>query len=140
MFIITYFIHVLIIKLIIVESLLAKVQKPVWMICLSYILSIRFLATGDSYSTIANSFRVGASTVVEIVRTTCSVLWSVVQPVVMQQPDKQKWIEIDYEFEKNGSFLIVVVVVVLLLVDFSSPTKVVIQLLFSPLWMRFTVL
>ena len=46
----------------------------------------RFLATVDCYSTIANSFRVGSSTIVEIVRTTCLALWDVLQPTVMRPP------------------------------------------------------
>uniref|UniRef100_A0A3B3HNM8 DDE Tnp4 domain-containing protein n=1 Tax=Oryzias latipes TaxID=8090 RepID=A0A3B3HNM8_ORYLA len=36
---------------------------------------LRFLSTGDSYCTIASSFRLGVSTVASIVRETCDALW-----------------------------------------------------------------
>ena len=64
----------------------------------------RFLATGDSYSTIANSFRVGSSTIVEIIRTTCLALWDVLQPTVMRPPDQKRWLQIASDFEKKWQF------------------------------------
>ena len=39
-----------------------------------YILFFRFLATGDSFKTIAFSYRVGHSTVFNVVNETCKVL------------------------------------------------------------------
>ena len=43
----------------------------------------RFLATGDSYTTIAFSYRVGLQTVCNIVNETCDAIWKRLQPLYM---------------------------------------------------------
>ena len=40
----------------------------------------RFLATGDSYPSLAFGFRVGISTIHYIIKDTCTILWKVLQP------------------------------------------------------------
>jgi hypothetical protein len=47
---------------------------------------------------------VGSSTIVEIVRTTCSALWNVLQPIVMLAPDEQRWLRIAADFERKWQF------------------------------------
>jgi hypothetical protein len=49
-------------------------------------LFFRFLATGDSFSTIGHSFRMGFSTVSSIVAEVCDVIWQRLQPTYMPQP------------------------------------------------------
>jgi hypothetical protein len=51
----------------------------------------RFLATGDSYSTISTSFRVGKATVAMIVKETFEAIWEKPQPFDMPNPDKNHW-------------------------------------------------
>jgi len=47
----------------------------------------RFLASGDSFQTIAFSFRLHKSTVLGIVAETCSALLNLLQPIYMPVPD-----------------------------------------------------
>ena len=46
----------------------------------------RYLATGDSQSSIAFSYRVGKSTVSNIINETCSAIWEVLMPKVLKPP------------------------------------------------------
>ena len=45
-----------------------------------------FLATGDSYLTLAGRFRLGISMVAEIVKETCDHIWEELQPTYMKPP------------------------------------------------------
>ena len=54
----------------------------------------RLLASGNSFRTIAYSFRLHKSTVSGIIDETCSALWNVLQPICMPVPDCEnglKW-------------------------------------------------
>ncbi|XP_052864342.1 uncharacterized protein LOC128270952 [Anopheles cruzii] len=52
---------------------------------------LRYLATGDSFQTIAISFRMGISTVTGIVGQVCEQIWNVLQPVAMPAPTRHTW-------------------------------------------------
>nr|XP_039249583.1 protein ANTAGONIST OF LIKE HETEROCHROMATIN PROTEIN 1-like isoform X3 [Styela clava]XP_039249584.1 protein ANTAGONIST OF LIKE HETEROCHROMATIN PROTEIN 1-like isoform X3 [Styela clava] len=68
-------------------------------------VTLRFLATGDSYRTIANSYRLGISTVSLIVPDTCRAIWDTLQPMVMQCPSTQAaWTTIGNDFEARWQF------------------------------------
>ena len=67
-------------------------------------VSSRFLAAGDSYRTIVFSYRVGKTTVVNVVRETCSALWTVLQSTVMPFPDQEMWAAIATDFRCNWNF------------------------------------
>lgn len=54
----------------------------------------RFLATGDSYFSIANSYYVGVTTVFSIIQEVLPLIWTILQPVVMLEPDKEALLEI----------------------------------------------
>ena len=56
-------------------------HKTIVYIILNY--CFRYLATGDSHQTIAFSFRVGRSTVSNIVKEVCQELWNVLQPLYL---------------------------------------------------------
>jgi len=56
------------------------------------------LATGDSFKTISFSYRLGHSTVYEIVTDTCKVLVDKLMTEVMPLPTENKWREIADEF------------------------------------------
>ena len=49
----------------------------------------RYLATGDSYTSIANSFRIGVSTTSNIIHETTSAIWNVLQPIYLPAPTEQ---------------------------------------------------
>ena len=49
-------------------------------------VTLRFLATGDSMQTIAFSYRLGHSTVCNIIKDTCDALWCVLAPEYLRTP------------------------------------------------------
>lgn len=49
------------------------------------------MATGDSFQTIAFSFRLGRPTVSIIVKEVCREIWNVIQPVYLPPPTTQTW-------------------------------------------------
>ncbi|CAH2088993.1 unnamed protein product [Euphydryas editha] len=67
-------------------------------------VTMRYLATGDSFKTIAESFRLGYTTVQEIIHTTCPALWEVLSKMVMPIPDEEKWKKIEKEFNEKWNY------------------------------------
>ncbi|KAJ8891096.1 hypothetical protein PR048_010606 [Dryococelus australis] len=49
-------------------------------------VALRYLATGDSYSTIGHSFRIGFSSVSIIVEEVCNAIWKRLQPICLPEP------------------------------------------------------
>ena len=65
----------------------------------------RYLATGDSQASLAYSYRVGKSTVSNIIHETCSALWEVLMPQVLRAPSTQsQWRSIAVEFFQLWNF------------------------------------
>lgn len=64
----------------------------------------RFLATGDSYSTIGHSFRVGFTTVSAIVSEVCEAIWYRLQPISMPEPTEMIWEQSVHSFEEKWQF------------------------------------
>ena len=59
-------------------------------------VTIRYLTTGDSMQTIAFSFRLGHSTMCEIIDDTCDAIWKVVSVDYLRTPStKQEWKRMD---------------------------------------------
>ena len=54
-------------------------------------LNFSFLATGDSYNTLATRFRVGVSTIQKVVNATCAAIWDELQEGYMPVPDINHW-------------------------------------------------
>ncbi|KAL0152824.1 hypothetical protein M9458_051864 [Cirrhinus mrigala] len=71
-----------------------------------YSLSIclRYLATGDSFRTIAFSYRVGHSTVAGIVQDVASAIWEVLVEDTMPVPKKEDWRAIADQFYARWNF------------------------------------
>lgn len=67
-------------------------------------LHYRFLATGDSYKTIAFSYRVGFSTVVGIVKEVCEALWSCLVGEYMPFSGTEEWRAIAEDFQELWNF------------------------------------
>ncbi|KAK0138711.1 Protein ANTAGONIST OF LIKE HETEROCHROMATIN PROTEIN 1 [Merluccius polli] len=72
-------------------------------ICLPWIC-LRFLATGDSYRTIACSYRVGVSTVARIVTQVTKVIWDALVPEFMPVPTTEDWRSIAEGFHRRWAF------------------------------------
>lgn len=64
----------------------------------------RFLATGDSFKTIGESFRLGYSTIQEIIHTTCAVIWEVLSKLVMREPIEETWKKISEALQNKWNF------------------------------------
>ena len=63
-----------------------------------------FLATGDSYLTLAGRFRLGISTVAEIVQETCDHIWEELNATYMKPPTVQDWRRIQMRFNTIWQF------------------------------------
>ncbi|XP_073446531.1 uncharacterized protein [Dendrobates tinctorius] len=57
------------------------------------LVRLRFLATGESLSSLHFQFRLGISTLSGIVANTCRALWDVLCPEFMPLPTVEKWLE-----------------------------------------------
>ncbi|XP_059923546.1 uncharacterized protein LOC132469572 [Gadus macrocephalus] len=64
----------------------------------------RFLATGDSFRTIATSFRVGASTVASIVSDGVTAIWDCLVEEFIAVPTTEDWRLIAQQFEEQWNF------------------------------------
>ncbi|XP_069588461.1 uncharacterized protein [Ranitomeya imitator] len=63
-----------------------------------------FLATGESYTSLHLQFRVGKSTISQIVRCTCAVIWQKLQPIVMPCPTEETWLQVAAGFQSVANF------------------------------------
>ncbi|XP_050437787.1 uncharacterized protein LOC126843996 isoform X2 [Adelges cooleyi] len=62
----------------------------------------RYLATGTHFSALHYEFLMGVSTITKIVRETCEVLWTILQPIEMSEPTTHDWLDIaEGYFEKT---------------------------------------
>ena len=71
---------------------------------MQFIIACRFLATGDSYRTIASSFRVGISTVSKIIPQVVTVIWESSVQEFMPVPGAVEWRSIAEEFKERWNF------------------------------------
>ncbi|XP_068097093.1 putative nuclease HARBI1 [Hyperolius riggenbachi] len=55
------------------------------------LITLRFLATGQSYAALHYQYRMGRSTIRYLVLDTCTLLWNVLQPDFMPTPDSAMW-------------------------------------------------
>ena len=68
-------------------------------------VTLRFLATGDSMQTIAFSYRLGHSTVCNIIKDTCDALWCVLAPEYLRTPScADDWKKISEGFYRQWNF------------------------------------
>lgn len=64
----------------------------------------RFLATRETYRSLAFSFRLGCSTVREIVEEVCEVIWKTLRPIYMPKPNEEDWLRISREYKEIWNF------------------------------------
>lgn len=67
-------------------------------------MCFRFLTTGDSFKTISLNYRVGHSTVVQIIKETCRAIVNRLINEVMPQPNEETWKSIAHEFQRLWQF------------------------------------
>ncbi|XP_077137452.1 uncharacterized protein LOC143802541 [Ranitomeya variabilis] len=68
------------------------------------LITLRFLATGESYTSLHLQFRVGKSTISQIMRCTCTVIWQKLQPIVMSCPTEETWLQVAAGFQTVANF------------------------------------
>ena len=69
------------------------------------VLTLRFLATGDSQQSHAFNFRVGRATACHIIHETCSGIWKALHKTYLRTPKNvEEWKVLAYEFEKEWNF------------------------------------
>lgn len=62
-------------------------------------VTLRFLATGDSYPSLDYAFCIAPSTIFEIVFETCNVLWKVLSLIYLKAPAEEQWLKIAIDFQ-----------------------------------------
>ncbi|XP_065068543.1 putative nuclease HARBI1 [Rhopilema esculentum] len=69
------------------------------------VITLRYLATGDSQQSHSFNFRVGKATVCHIIRDTCKALWTELHAKYLNAPDTEEdWKEIARGFEREWNF------------------------------------
>ncbi|KAM4030026.1 uncharacterized protein ACNLHF_022055 [Anomaloglossus baeobatrachus] len=68
------------------------------------VVTLRYLSTGESFTSLHYQFRLGVSTVCELVRETCEVISEKLQPLVLPQPTSAQWLEIADKFYEVANF------------------------------------
>lgn len=66
-------------------------------------ITLRFLATGDSYPSLSYAFRVGVATICKVIQETCQILWQQLQPLVLPTPAKEDYVAISNMFLEKWS-------------------------------------
>ena len=66
------------------------------------VATLRFLATGDVQQSIAVSFRIGKSTLSNIIKETCDAIYSCLKGKYLSPPQTQEeWLKIAAQFEER---------------------------------------
>ena len=69
------------------------------------VITLRYLATGDSQLSQAFNSRVGRSTVCHIISDTCDGIWAALNEIYLRAPEsKEEWTSIAREFEAKWNF------------------------------------
>ncbi|KAM4034471.1 uncharacterized protein ACNLHF_021105 [Anomaloglossus baeobatrachus] len=68
------------------------------------LVTLRFLATGESLSSLHYQFRLGISTISGISRHTCRALWDCLQEEFIPQPTRDRWLDIAEKFNQICQF------------------------------------
>ncbi|KAJ8911944.1 hypothetical protein NQ315_016288 [Exocentrus adspersus] len=68
-------------------------------VLLMKLLSKMYLASGDSMMSMSYSYRVGKSTVSNLVKETCKIIWNCLWQDYLKPPDTEKWNEIFRDYQ-----------------------------------------
>eukprot|EP00795_Rhopilema_esculentum_P005730 gene5730-10984_t len=69
------------------------------------VITLRYLATGDSQQSQAFNFRVGRATISNIIRVTCCGIWNALSDTYLSAPEsKEEWKKIADDFESQWNF------------------------------------
>ncbi|XP_073956440.1 uncharacterized protein [Choristoneura fumiferana] len=65
---------------------------------------LRYLTTGDSFQSLSFSFRLGGSTVSNIVKEVCKAIWETLQPEYMPAPTEDTWRQSEVGYRQIWNF------------------------------------
>ncbi|XP_069595663.1 uncharacterized protein [Ranitomeya imitator] len=68
------------------------------------VVTLRYLATGESFASLHFQFRLGKSTICQLVCETCDAIWNNLQPLVLPTPTTEMWRLISKHFEDVANF------------------------------------
>ncbi|XP_073527026.1 recQ-mediated genome instability protein 1 isoform X3 [Phyllobates terribilis] len=68
------------------------------------LVTLRFLATGNSLESLHLEFLLRKITIAEIIGATCDLIWERLQPTVMPTPTTETWLDIASQFEATTQF------------------------------------
>ncbi|XP_073483269.1 uncharacterized protein [Aquarana catesbeiana] len=68
------------------------------------LVTLRYLATGNSFASLQFEYKLGKSTVSLIVHETCAAIWQVLKELVMKKPTKEDWAKIAEVFWQMCNF------------------------------------
>ncbi|XP_044129675.1 uncharacterized protein LOC122922958 [Bufo gargarizans] len=68
------------------------------------LVTLRFLATGNSFESLHVEFLLSKFTIAGIVRATCDLIWERLRPTVMPTPTAETWLDIASHFEVTTQF------------------------------------
>ncbi|KAB0803763.1 hypothetical protein PPYR_00733 [Photinus pyralis] len=66
--------------------------------------SLRYLASGNTFTDLHYSYRLGISTISAIVELVCDAIWDILRPEVFPEPTREKWLEIASHFARYANF------------------------------------
>jgi len=72
--------------------------------CFHCVYNCRFLSTGASYAALAESFRLGISTVHYIIKEVCEAIWKTMAPLHMPVPTTEMLLATSNEFYRKWNF------------------------------------
>ncbi|XP_071581133.1 uncharacterized protein [Temnothorax nylanderi] len=67
-------------------------------------LTLRFLASGDSMTSLSYQYLVGITTVSNIIKETCQAIWNALCPVVLKPNMKAEWLAVSKSFNEKCQF------------------------------------
>ncbi|KAB0801951.1 hypothetical protein PPYR_04137, partial [Photinus pyralis] len=63
-----------------------------------------YLASGNTFTDLHYSYRLGISTISAIVELVCDAIWDILRPEVFPEPTREKWLEIASHFARYANF------------------------------------
>ncbi|XP_052744678.1 uncharacterized protein LOC128199398 isoform X3 [Bicyclus anynana] len=67
-------------------------------------VTLRYLATGDTFTDLYYSYRIGLKTISCIVREVCHYIWLELYKEYMKMPSKEDWLHIASKFQESSNF------------------------------------
>ncbi|XP_053319731.1 uncharacterized protein LOC128491433 [Spea bombifrons] len=95
-----YLLHLLRPSLTLQETHMRKPIQPV----VRLLITLRFMATGESFSSLQFQFYVGKTTIANIVKETCTLIWEQLGPSVMPAPTVETWLQVAAGFGQVANF------------------------------------